>query len=379
MILRHISFILALAIALPGIPGACASVESGEGSSETSAPAKIKLQGHAEMQQFQRDMQAWQASQLYRQGAYLMAVNDFSSAAECFKQAGDGFDTAIGPSRFMAEARYAEAQCRRLMNQNAKAVQLFQVAVDMFEECDPRNPFLKAGRAYLDQLSGGKTAMRAKATKTKLTAHASQQQLLPMHFIAPHNDFIDNRVALKGNVTELVAETETKMQTELKDAAIFGGKRLQEPMMADVSDKFVHDVVYKAFLDMTCLEMAALGGNYYTAPDSYKAFKAGGKTVVTGATESVACPSMDMKLNGREYTVPINLPGMKKETKNVLLATDGLHVIAVDPRTTDTWRLTPDFSKPTADFSWFKLTHKKDPPKPTYTARSVHVSSPFAR
>ena len=26
-------------------------------------------------------------------------------------------------------------------------------------------------------------------------------------------------------------------------------------MMADVSDKFVHDVVYKAFLGMTCLEM----------------------------------------------------------------------------------------------------------------------------
>ena len=89
---------------------------------------------------------------------------------------------------------------------------------------------------------------------------------------------------------------------------------------------------------------------------------------------------MEMKLNGREYSVPINLPGMATGSKNVLLATDGLHVIAVDPKNTDTWRLTPDFSRANADFSWSKLTHKKDPPRPTYIAcYKTHVKSPFAR
>ena len=207
MILRHLSLILALAAGFSAAPGLCAYTESGDSAraSETQGQAKIKLQGHAEVQQFQRDMQAWQASQLYRQGAYLMAVSDFNSAADCFNQAGDGFDSALGPSKFEAEARYAEAQCRRLLKQNAKAVALFQIAVDMFQEYDPRNPYLKAGRGYLDQMNGSKPPLKAKSPRRYWREKVSEekQQKMELHFLQPHNDFIDNRVSLKGNVTEL--------------------------------------------------------------------------------------------------------------------------------------------------------------------------------
>lgn len=385
MTLRQLTtVIVALAVVLPAAPAFGAYTDSSSEGGAGSGQVRIKLEGRAEVQQVQKDMMAWQAAQLYRQGAYFMSVNDFNEAAECFRQAGDGFDSSVGPGKFLGESRYAEAQCRRLLKQNATATHLFQVAVDIFQQYDPRNPFLKAGRAYLDQLSGKQKPLQAKASTTMLTAQVSQQapppQKVELHALSPRNDFIDNRVTLKGKAMQLEGGVDT---TELKDGALFNGSHMaQNPITADISDKFVHDQVYKAFIKMTCLEMAALGGNYYTAPESYASFKAGGKTVLTGASEDQYCPVVDMKLNGREYSVPINLPGLQKGTKNVLLATDGLHVIAIDPRNTDTWRLLPNFGNAGAEFNWAKLTHRKDSAKPTpawANSRTPRVASPFAR
>jgi hypothetical protein len=370
MTLRRIIAILALSAALPVGP-AVAAAEPSEG--EPVKQPTFKLEGRAEVQQFNHDMQAWQGSQLYRQGAYFMGINDFSAAGECFRQSGNAFETAVGPSKMLAEARYAEAQCRRLLKQKAQAVHLFQIAIDLFTEYDPRNPFLKAGKGYLDDLNGkNDRPLQAKATKTMLTGKVEEQKV-ELHQLLPKNDFIDEQVALKGNATHLEGGV-------LKDEANFApGKFYQDPMSAELSDNFVHDHLYKAFLKMTCLEMAELGGNYYTAPNSYKPFVANGKPIISGASDDSYSPVVDMKLNGREYGVPIKLPEMAKGTKNVLLATDGLHVIAIDPRTTDTWRLRPNFDKSKAEFNWHKLNHKKDPPKPSYALKSRRVSSPFAR
>ncbi|HEY9793965.1 MAG TPA: hypothetical protein V6D22_26450 [Candidatus Obscuribacterales bacterium] len=391
MKLRQIILSLALAAAMPAAPACLSANTFGDldsNSEKESKPATFKLQGHAEvethLQQAQRDMVAWQASQMYRQGAYFMAINDFVSAAECFKQAGDGFENSLGPGKFLGESRYAEAQARRLLKQNARAAQLFQVAIDLFEQYDPRNPFLKAGIPYLDQLTGKKHSLQGKASKLALAGQVSQNKL-ELQWMRPHNDFIDNHVNLKAHVVRL--DDGTQMNA-LKDEELFGGaKKLQEPLAAEISDQFLHDHLYKAFLKMTCLEMAELGGNIYTAPDSYKAFKSGDKSMVVGASDSVSAPLVDMKLNGHTYDVPVSLPGLNEASKNVLLATDGLHVIAIDPRTTDTWKLTPNVTKSGTEFSWWKLTHRKDRPIPpagammqrAVSARSTHVSSPFAR
>lgn len=366
---RHVLSLTALLALLAASPKINAAADVGA-QPAANAPA-LKLQGRAEVQEIQRDMQAWQASQLYRQGAYLMYVKDYNSAAGCFKQAGDGFENSVGPGKFCAESRYAEAQCLRLLGQKAKAANLFQVALDMFRNYDPANPFLKAAQAYLDQLKGftpklhGHTAKLAAATSTAV----------PMHVFRPAEGFVDPNVVLTARAITL--------EGGVKEDAIFTGSKLysEQPETADISDKYVHDALYRAFLEMTCLEMAALGGNYYTAPDLYKTFKANGKSVVIGGADSSVCPEINLKLNGRDYAIAMNLPGISNGRKNVLLATDGLHVLAVDPQTNETWRLVPSFSSRGADFNWWKLTHKKDPraasPPPRHVSR--HVKSLFAR
>src|SRR5262249_50093897 len=158
------------------------------------------------------------------------------SAAECFKQSGDGFDNSLGPGRFEAESRYAEAQARRLLKQNARAAKLFQIAIDLFREYDPRNPYLKQGIPFLDQLTGTKHSLDAK--KIALTGKVPQNKL-EMQWMRPHNDSIDNHVALKGHAVKLDDGTD---MSALKDEELFGGARkLQEPIAAEISDKFLHD------------------------------------------------------------------------------------------------------------------------------------------
>ncbi len=364
---RILAVSLALMAALPPL-GAGADVG---GQAPSSSPT-LKLEGHAEVQQIQRDMQAWQASQTYRQGAYLMSVKDYASAADAFKQAGDGFLASLGEGKFCAESRFAEAQCRRLMGQKARSAELFQIALDMFRNYDPHNPFLKAAQAYVDQSQGGSPKLHGHTAKLA----SATSTAVPTPIFRPSEGFVDPNIRLTANVTTL--------QGGVKEDDIFTGSKMyaEQPTAADISDKFVHDTVYKAFLEMNCLEMAALGGNYYTAPESYKSLKASGKSLVIGGADSTACPQVTMKLNGRDYPIQMNLPGISKGRKNVLVATDGLHVVAIDPQTNETWRLVPQFSKQGADFNWAKLTHKKDPRAfmpPPPRRKGKPVKSLFAR
>src|SRR3990167_1058815 len=141
MAFRYFALMMAI-LAVTASVGAVRATETSYADSHEKAPT-LKLQGRAEVQEIQKEMLAWQASQLYRQGAYFMYVKDFASAADCFKQAGDEFGKAIGEGKFMAESRFAEGQCRRLLSQNGQAVPLFRLAADMFRRHDPQNPFYK--------------------------------------------------------------------------------------------------------------------------------------------------------------------------------------------------------------------------------------------
>src|SRR5579883_1309426 len=105
--------------------------ESAGGSGKPS----LKLEGKAEFQQY-TGIAAWQASQNYRQGVAALGVKDYAMAADFFKQAGSGFAVSDGAGKYLAEARFAEGQARRLLKQNAQAAKLFSEAVELFRKYD---------------------------------------------------------------------------------------------------------------------------------------------------------------------------------------------------------------------------------------------------
>jgi len=309
----------------------------------------IKLEGKAEFQQY-NSIAAWQASQAYRQGIAALSLKDYGMAADYFRQAGNGFATSTQAGKYLAEARYAEGQARRLLKQNAQAAHLFAEAVQLFGKYDQHSPYLKAAVEYRNSLT------KSEQLKGHLSRFVPNLRDLPAQM-----DTVDRHILLTGKLTKL--EDGTKL-TYLKDDDFFNGgskRLLSEAAAVDVSDPYVHNAIYKAFLQMNCLEWAELGGNYYTAPDNYAALKSSGKTVVIGASDQFWSPIIKLFINGHQYGVCMDLPGMSAYSHNVLVVTDGQHVLAIDPRTYDTWKLTASFAKRRPDFAWSKLTHVKKP------------------
>jgi hypothetical protein len=358
-------------------------------STETSngAAKPLKLQGRAEVQDARleprRDprLEAWHADMNYRRGAMALSANDYKAAAEFFKQSADGYESAIGPSKFVGDARFAQAQACRLAKLDSEAERLFKVAVDLFRKYDPGNPYLRAGQGYLDEL--GKAKLKAKVATTQLKGQTSTNELKAEASIPKLQppmegriDSVDRHVTLQGKTMQLAGS--------LKDEDLFNGAKLQaEAATADLSEKYVKDRIYKGFVKMTCLEFAALGGNYYTAPDNYKTFTSDeGKPVIIGATDDnwnqATYPAIRLKLNQKDYNVSMFLPGLAKSSRNVMVITDDRHVLAIDPRKDDVWKLVPVFNKNgTADFNWWKLTHTKRNNVPSCTTKPP--ASPFAR
>jgi hypothetical protein len=316
-------------------------------------------------------LEVWRASMLYQQGAYALYSQDPRFAADCFKQSGDAFEMSIGEGRFLAESRFAEAQSRRLMGQIPQSARLFQIAVDIFRRTDPYNPYLVAGLQNLQLMGFVDKQVKAPPPPKKQAPSPAKIKLQEMQ---PKIASIDR--TLKGGLTELADGT---LIASLHDTDFFDGSKKLLPQVAgcDLSDKFLKASIYNAFLEMTCLEFAALGANYLTAPDVYKPFLADGKPVLVGASEDIwESPTAKIAINGKEYNVPMALPGISKYSHNVALLTDGQHVLALEPRKNDIWKLVPVFNKTGAsDFNWWKLTHTKRKSIPTGKTPNA---SPFA-
>jgi hypothetical protein len=321
----------------------------------------------------QRDprLEIWRASQLYQQGSFALYMRDPYNAAECFKQSGDAFEGSIGEGRFLAESRFAEAQCRRLMGQIPQSARLFQTAVDIFRRTDPYNPYLFAGVQNL-RLMGFADKEVKPAPKKKLVASAVK---LKLQELKPQIASIDR--TLKGGITKLEDGT---LIASLQDEQFFDGSKKLIPKIAgcDISDKFLKGALHNAFIEMTCLEFAALGANYLTAPDVYKPFLVDGKPVLISASEDAwSSPTAKIGINGQDYNVSMTLPGINKHSHNVALVTDGQHVLALDPRKNDVWKLVPIFkAKGQSEFNWWKLTHIK---KASVPVSKKKTASPFAR
>lgn len=297
----------------------------------------IILRGKAEViEGHDSTLHALEASRMYQRGVLCLSTKRFGVAADCFKAAGDQFALSTGNEKFLAEARFAEAQSRRMLGQKQTATQLYQEAVDLFRQYDPLSPYLKAALDNLN-LSGSSLHGRASLEQVRLQALRAATSI----------QSVERDVYLKGGVTSFDST----------------GQWHTGKARSDVTNAFIKKTVLQSFVKMTCLETAELGSNYYTAADRYLPLKANGKTLAISATSGFLVPVIRIRLNGRFYNVGVDLPDLGTSHRTVYLVTDGRNVLAIDPATYDVWKLYAKFNKPNAEFEWKKLTHTKDMPR----------------
>lgn len=294
----------------------------------------------------------------YQQGWYALGHQQFQIAADYFQIAGDQLEAGTGQSRFLAEARFAEAQTRRLMGQYDRSADLYRKAIAVFQQVDPTSFYLKAAFQALKEM--GKATYAPVNKKAPLKGEVKKQASEELTPLFPKEDtmHVGRDVVLTSRVTKLDNGTSI---LNLADGAFFNRSRgmLTQTAAVDVSDNFVKDCVKKAFLKMNCLEMTTLGATHYSAPTEYRAIKSGGSPIAVGGGNDLTCPVAELKLNGKMYKVPMDLPHISANSKNVLLITDTRHVLAIDPRTNDTWKLCANFSRKIPDFNWWKLGRQK--------------------
>lgn len=301
----------------------------------------------------------------YQQGWYALGQRQFQVAADYFQIAGDQLEAGTGQTRFLAEARFAEAQTRRLLGQYDRSADLYRKAIAVFQQVDPTSFYLRAahdalremGKPLYDNSSVKKGAIASSAPLKGAVKKAEPKKLVALF---PNQDtmLVAQEVTLSSRVTKLDNGASI---LNLQDGAFFNRTRgmLTQTAAVDVSDNYVKDCVKKAFLKMNCLEMTGLGATHYSAPNSYKAIKSGGTPIAVGGGSDLTCPFAELKLNGKVYKVPMDLPSISANSKNVLLVTDERHVLAIDPRTNDTWKLCSNFSRKIPDFNWWKLGRQK--------------------
>lgn len=169
---------------------------------------------------------------------------------------------------------------------------------------------------------------------------------------------VDRCLPFKGYVNRLADGTKL---ASLRDDQLFqedSRRFIPEMATVDLSNNYVKSAIYKAFLKMDCLEFAALGANYYTAPESYESFHYGGRNIAIGASTHFESPELKLMLGGILYKVTMELPGLSSSSHNVIVITDGRHILSIDPKTSETWMLA-SISRVPPQLAWLKLRHNR--------------------
>ncbi|MBY0357426.1 MAG: hypothetical protein K2W82_05435 [Candidatus Obscuribacterales bacterium] len=320
-----------------------------EPESSVLAAQKNFLQGGVQIQG-EQGLPANHGFATYQKGWNALDRSDYTLASTLFKQAGDQMQAATGETQYLAEARFAEAQTRKLMGQYDQAGKLFLAAIQLFKRTDPTSDYLKAALDALAQMPAEK--------KKGLQGKVEDSGKLPSLKARPLPDVVEENIVLSSKITQL--DTGTSI-TNLKDGAFFNRTRGMLPGSAavDLSDDYVKKTIYKAFAKMNCMETTSVGANYFTANRNYKPIKANGKPVAIGASSDFLGPIAEIKINGRYYKVPMDLPGLSPNSRNVMLTTNGDTVVAIDPRTSESWKLCTSFSRKVPEFNWWKLGRAK--------------------
>ena len=284
----------------------------------------------------------------YQQAWYALGNKQYKLAADMFQIAGDQMETSAGVSRFLAEARFAEAQTRRLMGQTERANILYKRAIALFEQTDSQSFYLKAAREALKDPAPATLSGQVKKNNSHL-------KLMPL----PAIEKVAGNIKLSAQAS--VLDTGISINT-LHNGDFFNRSRgtLMQTAAADISDEYARNVIHTAFLKMNCQETAAVGATNYTAPLFYKPILSDGKPVAVGAGTVLLSPTAELNLNGKTYQVSMDLPHISANSRNVLLVTDGRNVLAIDPRTSDAWKLCANFSGKIPEFNWWKLGRQKE-------------------
>ena len=295
----------------------------------------------------------------YQQGWFALGQRQYQYAADYFQIAGDQMEATMGVTKFTAEARFAEAQTRKLLGQYDRSRDMYKRAIAMFEQVDPKSFYLTAAKGSLKELSPKYDNSPAPVKSNKpLKAELKQNVALLKSMPDLGYDKVEEDVPLSGNVTQLDNGVDI---TSLHDGDFFNRSRGTIPQAAgvDISDKYLKDVIHKAFLKMNCVETTIVGANHYTANVEYKPLRSKGKPIAVGAGSDLLCPTAELRINRRICKVPMDLPNISPNTRNVLLVTDDRHILAIDPRTNEVWKLCSNFKKKVPDFWWWKLQRQK--------------------
>ncbi len=288
----------------------------------------------------------------YQQAWYALGQKQYKVAADMFQIAGDQMEATGGESRFLAEARFAEAQTRRLMGQYDRSYSMYKRSIELFQKTDPRSFYLKAAQdALKDMLKNNPPPLRGEVKKN----NTPLLKAMPL----PEVDKVSGVVTLSSHITQL--DTGTAINT-LHNGDFFNRSRgtLMQSAGVDISEDYVKNTLHKAFLKMNCQETTVVGANHYSATLFYRPIMTSdGKVMAVGVGSDLLSPSAEVKINGKNYKISMDLPHVSPNTRNVMLCTDDRHVIAIDPRTSEAWRLEANFSKKVPDFNWFKLGRDK--------------------
>ena len=308
--------------------------------------APVFLQGGVQTRVDRRACVPMQGFGTYQQAWYALGSKQYAVAANYFQMAGDQMEATGGESRFLAEARFAEAQTRKLMGQYDRSIALYRRSIEIFQNCDPNSFYLKAAQDALKDMT---KPLKAEIKKTNLPLKA-----MPI----PGIENVSSDVQLTAQATCL--DTGVSVDT-LHSGDFFNRSRGTLPMTAavDISDDYSKKVIHSAFLKMNCLETGAVGATNYTAALFYKPITSNGKPIAVGAGSDLLCPTAEIRINGKNYKIPMDLPHISPNSRNVMLVTDAKHVLAIDPRTNEAWKLCANFTKKIPDFSWWKLGRQK--------------------
>lgn len=284
----------------------------------------------------------------YQQAWYALGMKQYKQAAESFQVAGDQLEASGGETKFLSEARFAEAQTRRLLGHYDRARDLYKRSIELFEKTDPQSYYLKASRDALKDLE----------SKIPLKGKVNQNSHVLKSMAIPGLERVGSEVQLSAHITKL--DNGVGLNT-LHNGDFFNRSRgtLMEAAGVDISDEFIKDTVHRAFLKLNCLETGAVGATNYTAALFYKPIMADGKPIAVGVGSNLLSPTAEMRLNGKNYIVPMDLPHVSANSRNVLLVTDEKHVLAIDPRTSEAWKLCANFACKLPEFNWWKLGRQK--------------------
>ncbi len=272
----------------------------------------------------------------YKAGMVAFEKKNFSGAEILFKQASAQLDD--GYEKYRAECLFFQAKCLMMNGKADDAAGLFRMAAKLFEEHDPKNPYMALASAQEMALSSGATG---RTGNPRLRGGAMTQHV---------GVSIDQHITLASGIS----------------------KSDPNSFLLRVDKESIPKTVHNCFAEMTCLETAEIGSNINNAVGRWQPLLV--QEDPAALSLGASAHSITIKLDGQPFK--INLPTFKSLRK-ILLATDNEKICAMDLDSYESWLLrikrNKDGTLNTAQ--WVKLAHVKPNRTATASTKTITTSS----